>query len=309
MEFALRWYLFTQTVPNSMITSRAVQFAATLALLSSCSRAGGGPSAQTTSSPPHNYDSVVSITGTNVSERFNPPQGFTRAPASAGSFAAFLRNCPIYPHGRLVRLYDGSEKRRQDVHAAVLHFDVGTRDLQQCADAVMRLRAEYLFAAGRPADIAFNFTSGFRAGFDRWMRGERVSVKGGTARWAGGGTPDQSHTALRGYLDVVYSYAGTLSLEKELQLVPLSALQAGDVFIRGGSPGHAVIVMDVAQNAAGKQVFLLAQSYMPAQDIHILHNPARDDRSPWYTLDPTAATIETPEWDFAAGELRRFAEE
>jgi hypothetical protein len=40
-----------------------------------------------------------------------------------------------------VLLYNGAPKFRQDVHAAVIDIDVGTRDLQQCADATMRLRA------------------------------------------------------------------------------------------------------------------------------------------------------------------------
>ena len=52
--------------------------------------------------------------------------------------------------------------------------------------------------------------------------------------------------------------------------VPYTSLQPGDVFIKGGSPGHAVIVVDVAiYPQTGKTVFLLAQSYMLAQQIHI----------------------------------------
>ena len=51
-------------------------------------------------------------------------------------------------------------------------------------------------------------------------------------------------------------------------------MQIGDVFIKGGFPGHAVVVLDMAENdRTGQRVFLLAQSYMPAQDIHIMKNP------------------------------------
>jgi hypothetical protein len=49
-------------------------------------------------------------------------------------------------------------------------------------------------------------------------------------------------------------------------------LKAGDVFIRGGSPGHCFIILDVAENTAHKKVFLLAQSFMPAQNIQVLQN-------------------------------------
>ena len=87
---------------------------------------------------------------------------------------------------------------------------------------------------------------------------------------------------------MVFMYAGTASLSKELRTVPYTSLQAGDVFIKGGSPGHAVIVVDVAIHPkTKKKVFLLAQSYMPAQQIHILVNPANRNLSPWYELTDT----------------------
>ena len=105
----------------------------------------------------------------------------------------------------------------------------------------------------------------------------------------------------------VFAYASTLSLEKEITpLSKISEIQAGDVFIKGGAPGHAITVMDVAKNkTTGKKIFLLSQSYMPAQDIHILKNPNNSDLSPWYSED-FGDVLQTPEWDFARKALRRF---
>lgn len=58
--------------------------------------------------------------------------------------------------------------------------------------------------------------------------------------------------------------------------------------------------------SAGHRVYLLAQSYMPAQDIHIVQN-LRDGRlSPWYTVDTTSSLIETPEWTFITNPLRSW---
>jgi len=57
-------------------------------------------------------------------------------------------------------------------------------------------------------------------------------------------------------------------------------LKAGDVFIKGGSPGHCFIVMDVAENSQHKKLFLLAQSFMPAQNIQVLQW-----QSPWFSMD------------------------
>ena len=76
-------------------------------------------------------------------------------------------------------------------------------------------------------------------------------------------------------MNEIYEYCGTLSLSKELQNIPYSDLRPGDVFIKGGSPGHAELVMDVAQNSTGQKIYLLAQGYMPAQDMQLLADPAQ----------------------------------
>ena len=64
------------------------------------------------------------------------------------------------------------------------------------------------------------------------------------------------------------------------KVIDVNDLKTGDVFIKGGSPGHCFIVMNVARNAAKRKIFLLAQSYIPAQDIQILKG-----NSAWFSLD------------------------
>jgi hypothetical protein len=82
-------------------------------------------------------------------------------------------------------------------------------------------------------------------------------------------------------------------------------ISIGDVFIIGGSPGHAVIVVDVATNKNGKKVFLLAQSYMPAQETQILKNFNDASLSPWYSADITDK-LRTPEWTFDVKQLKTW---
>lgn len=82
-------------------------------------------------------------------------------------------------------------------------------------------------------------------------------------------------------------------------------IEPGDVLIRGGFPGHAVIVMDVATNNKGSKIYLLAQSYMPAQDIHILKNFDSNNLSPWYEVTDETV-IQTPEYNFSKYELKRW---
>lgn len=188
--------------------------------------------------------------------------------------------------GVKVLTYTGAPKWRQDVHVAVVDIDVGNRDLQQCADAVMRLRAEWLYASRRAKEIAFNDTDGKR---------RRFSASRG-----------QDYASFRKYMNLVFAYAGTYSLDRELKSVPVEDIAIGDVFIRGGFPGHAVLVADMVVNrSTGEKRFLLLQSYMPAQEIHVLKNPAAKDGSPWYGLD-FGDKLATPEWVFARNQLKRF---
>ncbi len=227
-------------------------------------------------------------------------------PVEAASFGAYLRGLPLRPEGAQVHLFDGSLKYRQDVQAAVVDLSVGKRDLQQCADAVMRLRAEHLFAQGRIDEIHFNFTNGFRTDFRRWANGQRITVdEVHGARWVRGGKVGATHEDLLAYLQQVFIYAGTLSLSKELKDSTLSPLAPGDVFIHGGSPGHAMIVVDVARDDRGRTAFLLAQSYMPAQDIHVVKNLRRPEQGAWFIQDDGNDLI-TPEWTFSWNERKRW---
>ncbi len=67
-----------------------------------------------------------------------------------------------------------------------------------------------------------------------------------------------------------------------------------------------MLVVDMAEDGRGHRIYLLAQSYMPAQDIHIVKNPADGSLSPWYQADASEITIETPEWMFKTNELRTW---
>lgn len=220
-------------------------------------------------------------------ERFAAPDGFQRVKVDSGSFGAWLRHLPLKAGKPAVLLFDGREKKNQSAHLAVADFELGKRDLQQCADAVMRLRAEYLWSVGKAADICFHLTSGEPLAWAQWNAVKRK--RGG----------------FKAYLDQLYAFAGTASLARfDLANVRDSPLQPGEVFIVGGYPGHAVLVVDVVENDKGERRFALVQSYMPAQDIHVLDNPAHPGQ-PWYEWN-NDATLVTPEWTFPVGSLRRF---
>ncbi|TGL57767.1 hypothetical protein EHQ62_17590 [Leptospira jelokensis] len=239
----------------------------------------------------------------SIQKRITPPNGYLRVDYPKASFSHYLQNFPLKPDGSPVLLYNGKQKQNQ-VHVAVLNFPLLKRDLIQCADAVMKLRAEYFYANKKFDAIHFKISNGMDVPFLRFANGERVVVKGNKTSWiqtkAKQGT---NRDVFEEYLQFIYSYAGTISLKSELIKKPLSQLEPGDVWIEAGSPGHVVMVVDKAMGKDGQMVFLLAQSYMPSQEMHILNSEG--EFSPWFTL-PKGNNFQTPEWEFPAKELYGF---
>jgi hypothetical protein len=250
---------------------------------------------------------IINSQGDKIINRFSVPKGYERMRVETDSYGEYLRNFPLKPNGAPVQYFDGRHKSL-NVHEAVLDIDVGDRDLQQCADAVMRLWAEYNYKKGDYGKIHFNFTNGFRADYSKWRDGNIIRVSGNDADWEKTSYKLTTYRSFRNYLDMVFSYAGTLSLSQEMKKVSLQEMQMGDVFLKGNDPGHCVVVVDVAINKEnGKKVFMIAQSYMPAQDIHILKNNEDREISPWYQSNFGEKLI-TPEWVFTKEQLYRFAE-
>lgn len=234
-------------------------------------------------------NSLIDSTQFTVEKRFIPVKGFKRTEARAGTFAAYLRNLPLKKISSVVKYYNGAEKPNKGIYASVIDQDIDPVDLQQCADAVMRLRGEWLFAQKRYSEIHFNFLSdGKPRYFTEYAK------------------DDLSYSNFRKYMKYIFSYANTGSLRDELVPVEnIIDIQPGDVFIQKRNPyGHAVIVLDVIENPEGAKKYLLAQSYMPAQETQVLLNPVEKEFSPWYSV--SNASIATPEWQFEPKDLRRF---
>ena len=248
---------------------------------------------------------LINTDGKTIENRFNTPAGFNRVALDTSSFGYYLRHFKLLAHKSPVLLYNGQQKSNQHVHEAVLDISVGKKDLQQCADAVMRLRAEYLWKKKAYNDIQFNLTNGFLTTYSKWAEGYRVKFNGNKSYWEKTAKPSQTYETFLQYMEFVFIYAGTLSLDRELKSKPLADISIGDVFIKGGSPGHAIIVVDIAKNKAGETICMLAQSYMPAQQIHVLKNEQNPAFSPWYVVGK-GNNLVTPEWTFEWSQLKTW---
>lgn len=236
--------------------------------------------------------------------RINCPIGFERVTAGENTFANYLRNLPLKPFDEDVKLYDGTNKNRL-CHVGVIEMEAGETDLQQCADSGIRLYAEYLYHSKQYDKIHFNFTNGQNCEYIKYAEGWRMDVDGNKTAWYKATKEDYSYKNFRNYLDLVFMYAGSYSLSKELIFVKKENIQPGDLFVHPGFPGHVEIVMDVCKNAeSGEILFLLAQGFTPAQEIEVLENEVSEKRSPWYSIEETS--VESPQFTFFYTELMRF---
>lgn len=253
----------------------------------------------------HTPKNEVLPTGSTIETRFPTLEGYKRASIDSSSFAFYLRSLPLKPATSEVKYFNGSSKENNDVYCGVVDLPIGTKDLHQCADAVIRLRAEYLWKIGAYDRISFDLTNGDKIAYKKWMNGYRVLVNGNTTKWELKTEPSNDHKDLWEYLEFIFTYAGTASLDRELSSSSIDQASIGDVLIQGGHPGHAVIIVDkITAKETDESLYLLAQSYMPAQETQILVNNSQQDISPWYRF--TGPVIATPEWTFDTDDLHTF---
>ena len=242
-----------------------------------------------------------------IKERFTAPKKYSWVKENPDSFGFFIENFKLKKYGSPILKYDGTEITTQNLHEAIFDIDTGTKDLQQCADAVIRLRAEYLFKTKKFGEIKFHFTSGDLMKWNDYKNGTRAFVNGNSVSFRKTENLDDSYQNFRNYLDLIYTYAGTISLNKEtFPVTDNKNLKSGDVLITAGSPGHVVFIAGVSKNAEGKKLYLLAEGFTPAQSIHVLKNPFDPKISPWYELDVNSEQTKTARYLFKPTNLRSF---
>ncbi|OUS03430.1 hypothetical protein A9Q86_00525 [Flavobacteriales bacterium 33_180_T64] len=228
--------------------------------------------------------SLINKDSLTIASRVNTPEGYERIAYTEGSFETYLRNYKLKPFGSKIINYDSSEYFWQGGHIGILEVPVPKNGLQQCADALIRIRSEYLWKKNRKRDIGFNFTSGHYCSWAKYAEGYRPKINGSKVTFHKTATANYSETNFYNYLNLIYMYSGTLSLFNELKSVDDKDLKIGDMLIKGGSPGHIVMIADAVINDQGEKLFLLFQGNTPAQSVHLVKNLEESHISPWYQL-------------------------
>jgi hypothetical protein len=245
----------------------------------------------------------------DLARRFPPPPGFRRVELATDGFGAFLRNLPLAPKGTPLVDFAGRRLRDDgfDPHvAAIVAIDVGDHDLQQCADSIVRMHAEWRWSVGDRA-VSYRAGNGTALSYARYREGFRAQADGAALRLVQTAKPalDQ-HGTYRAWLDEVFAWVNTGALARDAQRVAFESIAPGDFMVMPGAPfGHAVLVLDVARDDAGRTALLLGQGFMPAQRFQVL-GPLTGEA--WFVVDARSRVIETPFWrPFPFDSLRRFA--
>lgn len=246
--------------------------------------------------------------GKSIMERIKPPKGYSWVNEEKGSFGAYLQDIKLKQEGAKILDFNKKPIQNQFEHIAVLDIDVGTKNLQQCADAIIRLRAEYLWAQKRYDEIKFNFTSGEAFSWRDFKNGIRPKVSNNNkVAFIKSAPKADGYEAFKRYLEIIFIYAGTISLNQETnRVMDNRKIKTGDMIISPGSPGHAAIIVGRAKNKQGHSVFLLAQGYTPAQSIHIITNPFRPKFNPWYEVKISQTPLVTARYTFKTANVKSF---
>lgn len=217
-----------------------------------------------------------------LSERFETPEGYTRVNVNPASFGAWLRGLPVLER---TQVYSFRGRPVDAPSAGVVPMNVGFGDIQQCADSILRLYSEFLWAKNRTDDWSIHFTSGDPSSWNAWREGQRFEVDGRKVKTVQTSQKDASYEQYQKWMHHAFIYAGTKSLHLDSTKVAVDDdFQPGDFFVSPGSPGHAILILDVAVASDRPPVALLGQGFMPAQDFHVLMDSGDHMISGWFEL-------------------------
>jgi hypothetical protein len=137
----------------------------------------------------------------------------------------------------------------------------------------------------------------------RWAKGQRLLANGADVFWIQKAKPaDPDHAEFRRYLDGVFTWANSTSLAQQAKPVEPAQIRPGDFFLHTGSPGHALLVLDVAAKGERK-LALFAQALNPAENVHVLR-PGR--ATAWFTLVADRPVVTPFTEEFTWDGLRRL---
>ncbi|MDR1406197.1 MAG: DUF4846 domain-containing protein [Prevotellaceae bacterium] len=243
--------------------------------------------------------------GKTVLARFDVPHGYQRTDTTPASFAFFLRHLPLLPSGTPVKFHDGAANAACSP-AAVIDMETGDKNLQQHAQAVMRLWAEYLFEQQRFPDIHFHIDNGERIPYEQWAEGMKLVIDG-KAYWTKTPSNPRQYRTFRRYLNFIFTNSSFRTLAQDVELSTAPHIAPGDMLTPGNDTDSVVVmILDAAvHRQTGEMVVLLVSGGSPAQSLHVLQNTAEDHTAgAWFPVKN--GTVAAGKMSFSTAQRYRF---
>ena len=230
---------------------------------------------------------------TIIGEISLPSKEYHRIGIEQNSFAEYLRKLPLKNEGSEVINYRGGIfKSDSDTSVAfVVDLDIQGRRLEQCMDILVRLYADYLWRVNQNKNFILPLPGGTWLKWRDWNAGFRPVFKGIDVSMIKSDQPDSSYNAYQSYLNTVYSESHTQQFYHNYRPLERSEVQIGDIIIKKGTKGHAIMIVDMAKDQKGNILALIGNGDTPACQFFLLNHAA--DR-PWIPLNFDKETLDLP---------------
>lgn len=236
------------------------------------------------------YPFSKSLNTSKLTDHVSIPDGYKRVETNDG-FGEWLKDLPILKDRNNVLTYKNKEanffERFLMESDGIIDMDV-FHEWQQCADSILRLKAEYHWSKNEYSKITFN-NGKKEISYIDWIKKHKNSRK-----------------TFKKYLRYVFGNLGTASMKRDLKKVDSNDIQAGDMNIQNqsGAVGHIFLVLDVVENEKKEKLYLLGQGATPAMEFHIIKLPFAS--SPWINMDSLQKVLDNVS-PYGKGVFRRFS--
>lgn len=193
-----------------------------------------------------------------------PPKGYSIIKYEQGSYAFYIQNLNL-KSDKTVLTY-----QKKDISSSYNVFHVidmpllFKSDLEQCADYVMRLWAEYHKENKILNKLyLFDYTGKKKLYYDA------------------------SYGSFNNYLLKIFNYSNSYSLKAGCKVIDVKVLRPGDMIVQNnnGGIGHVSIILNIASNKNNEKLYLVGYSFMPAQEIHIEKAVDQFGVDGWFTIE------------------------
>ncbi len=235
-----------------------------------------------------------------------PSNSYHRIKVEPASFGEWLRDLPLKEKSSPVLDYRGKifKPGTDSIVASVINWDIKNRRLEQCMDILIRLYAEYSWENNITTPLNLPLPGGYWLRWEDWKKGFRPVFKGINVQLRKKTISDSTPAAFRNYLNTIYNASHTQQFYHAYQAVDRNEVQIGDIIVKKGTKGHAIMIVDLAKNEHGDLIALIGNGDTPACQFFLLNFRTGQ---PWIPLVFTKDILDLPlrrkmSWDG----LRRF---